>query len=75
MDSTPTLKSPRATAGDSQPRVRKSPLGAEQLRGIDAYWRAANYLSVEQIYLLDNPLLKEPLAEFKGNGKNIGDLS
>src|SRR5436853_408585 len=29
---------------------------------IDAYWRAANYLSVGQIYLLDNPLLKEPLA-------------
>jgi xylulose-5-phosphate/fructose-6-phosphate phosphoketolase len=29
---------------------------------IDAYWRAANYLSVGQIYLLDNPLLTEPLA-------------
>ncbi|WP_333420812.1 hypothetical protein [Microcoleus sp. herbarium8] len=28
---------------------------------IDAYWRAANYLSVGQIYLYDNPLLKEPL--------------
>ena len=28
---------------------------------IDAYWRAANYLSVGQIYLLDNPLLREPL--------------
>jgi xylulose-5-phosphate/fructose-6-phosphate phosphoketolase len=33
----------------------------EQLRLIDAYWRAANYLSVGQIYLLDNPLLHEPL--------------
>ena len=33
----------------------------EQLRLIDAYWRAANYLSVGQIYLLDNPLLREPL--------------
>ena len=31
-------------------------------RNIDAYWRAANYLSVGQIYLCDNPLLKEPLA-------------
>jgi xylulose-5-phosphate/fructose-6-phosphate phosphoketolase len=31
------------------------------LRGLDAYWRAANYLSVGQIYLLDNPLLKKPL--------------
>ncbi len=29
---------------------------------MDAYWRAANYLSVGQIYLLDNPLLREPLA-------------
>jgi xylulose-5-phosphate/fructose-6-phosphate phosphoketolase len=32
-----------------------------ELRLIDAYWRAANYLSVGQIYLLDNPLLREPL--------------
>ena len=37
------------------------PLSAEQLRKIDAYWRAANYLSVGQIYLYDNPLLKKPL--------------
>jgi xylulose-5-phosphate/fructose-6-phosphate phosphoketolase len=29
---------------------------------LDAYWRAANYLSVGQIYLMDNPLLKEPLT-------------
>src|SRR6202451_1818495 len=29
---------------------------------LDAYWRAANYLSVGQIYLLDNPLLREPLT-------------
>ncbi|MFF5205759.1 phosphoketolase [Streptosporangium sp. NPDC000396] len=33
----------------------------EKLQSIDAYWRAANYLSVGQIYLLDNPLLTEPL--------------
>ncbi|MEP6905968.1 MAG: phosphoketolase family protein, partial [Gemmatimonadales bacterium] len=38
-----------------------SPLSAEQLRLIHAYWRAANYLSVGQIYLRDNPLLHEPL--------------
>ena len=38
-----------------------SELSPEELRQIDAYWRAANYLSVGQIYLLDNPLLKEPL--------------
>jgi xylulose-5-phosphate/fructose-6-phosphate phosphoketolase len=35
---------------------------AEELQLLDAYWRAANYLSVGQIYLLDNPLLREPLA-------------
>ena len=33
-----------------------------ELRNIDSYWRAANYLSVGQIYLLDNPLLREPLT-------------
>ena len=38
-----------------------SALSDDQLRRIDAYWRAANYLSVGQIYLLDNPLLREPL--------------
>ena len=36
-------------------------LSDEQVSRIDAYWRAANYLSVGQIYLLDNPLLREPL--------------
>src|SRR5689334_18794915 len=38
-----------------------SPLSSEELRKIDAYWRAANYLSVGQIYLYQNPLLREPL--------------
>lgn len=33
----------------------------ELLHKMDAYWRAANYLSVGQIYLFDNPLLKRPL--------------
>ena len=37
------------------------PLSSRELQLIDAYWRAANYLSVGQIYLLDNPLLVEPL--------------
>lgn len=36
-------------------------LSAQELEQMNAYWRAANYLSVGQIYLLDNPLLKEPL--------------
>ncbi len=39
----------------------KEELSQEQLNKINAYWRAANYLSVGQIYLHDNPLLKEPL--------------
>jgi xylulose-5-phosphate/fructose-6-phosphate phosphoketolase len=39
------------------------PLAAGELEAIDAYWRAANYLSVGQIYLLANPLLREPLAD------------
>jgi xylulose-5-phosphate/fructose-6-phosphate phosphoketolase len=38
------------------------PLTPELLRRMDAYWRAANYLSVGQIYLYDNPLLKRPLT-------------
>ncbi|MBS2032795.1 MAG: phosphoketolase family protein [Deltaproteobacteria bacterium] len=37
-------------------------LSPDELEKLDAYWRAANYLSVGQIYLLDNPLLREPLT-------------
>ncbi len=44
------------------PRERTAnPVPAPPLARMDAYWRAANYLSVGQIYLLDNPLLREPL--------------
>ena len=39
----------------------QSPLSIEMLSKINAYWRAANYLSVGQIYLRDNPLLRRPL--------------
>src|SRR5207237_3884668 len=48
----------RAAAPDVS---RAKPLGSEELSLIHAYWRAANYLSVGQIYLLDNPLLARPL--------------
>jgi len=41
--------------------VTDDPLSLEELRRLDAYWRAANYLSVGQIYLLANPLLRQPL--------------
>ncbi|MDQ6663848.1 MAG: phosphoketolase family protein [Acidobacteriota bacterium] len=39
----------------------ENPLSPEELRKIDAWWRAANYLSIGQIYLKDNPLLRDPL--------------
>ena len=39
----------------------KQPLSPDEVRKIDSYWRAANYLSVGQIYLLKNPLLRELL--------------
>ncbi len=41
----------------------EGPLSPEELSRIDAYWRATNYLSVGQIYLYDNPLLREPLRK------------
>ncbi|MGD0110540.1 MAG: phosphoketolase family protein [Armatimonadota bacterium] len=50
-------------AGSPTARARapKGPLSAEELRKIDAYWRASLYLCVGMIYLKDNPLLKEPV--------------
>lgn len=47
--------------GTLEATVEAGPLAPEELDKINAYWRAANYLSVGQIYLLDNPLLKSPL--------------
>jgi xylulose-5-phosphate/fructose-6-phosphate phosphoketolase len=49
-----------ATSGSRRPTLRRQ-LSDEEMALLDAYWRAANYLSVGQIYLLDNPLLREPL--------------
>ena len=48
-------------AGNRTETAYAGPLSALELRKLDAYWRALNYLSVGQIYLLDNPLLREPL--------------
>jgi xylulose-5-phosphate/fructose-6-phosphate phosphoketolase len=42
--------------------ARRKELAAAEVAALDAYWRAANYLAVGQIYLYDNPLLREPLA-------------
>jgi xylulose-5-phosphate/fructose-6-phosphate phosphoketolase len=52
---------PRHSPGPPASDLTVGPLSQEQLADLDAYWRAANYLSVGQIYLLDNPLLREPL--------------
>ena len=58
--STTTLERPprSGSSTDRHDATEKS----DELRRIDAYWRAANYLSVGQIYLYDNPLLREPLT-------------
>ena len=45
-----------------KPSLTDKPLSPDLLRKMNAYWRAANYLSVGQIYLYDNPLLKKPLT-------------
>ncbi len=54
---------PRRAAGATTATGSPAPLSADELHKIDAYWRAANYLSVGQIYLYDNPLLREPLRK------------
>ncbi len=46
---------------NNTPERTDQPLSADLLRRMNAYWRAANYLSVGQIYLYDNPLLRQPL--------------
>src|SRR6516225_2148521 len=43
-------------------RLQSAPLQADELRDMDRYWRACNYLSAGMIYLRANPLLREPLA-------------
>ena len=45
------------------------PLSADLLAGMDAYWRASNYLAVGQIYLFDNPLLTVPRARLEVAGR------
>src|SRR5579872_3974990 len=55
------LTSPLSAQGLARSTVAGAPLTAEELRGIDAYWRACNYLALGMIYLQANPLLREPL--------------
>ena len=62
VDATLTTQAPpKATTPSGDSQGEEAPLSPDELRKLDAYWRASNYLSVGQIYLLDNPLLKEPL--------------
>jgi len=51
-----------SAVGSGKTATSQQPLSPEELRKTHAYWRAANYLSVGQIYLYANPLLREPLA-------------
>src|SRR5499425_2728313 len=53
----------RHAQGTVRSTTKDAPLSRDELNKIDAYWRAANYLSVGQIYLYDNPLLKKPLSK------------
>ncbi len=53
--------------------TEQSPLTEAELKDLDAYWRAANYLSVGQIYLLgENPLLREPLTAGQTKPRLLG---
>ena len=52
--------------------LEKQPLCNEMLEKMNAYWRAANYLSAGQLYLLDNPLLREELTMEHVKKKIVG---
>ena len=62
MDAPISTREPLNQIEGSQSPDGQGTLGSDELRRINAYWRAANYLSVGQIYLYDNPLLREPLT-------------
>src|SRR5215470_16557392 len=53
----------RHAQGTVRSTTKDAPLSRDELNKINAYWRAANYLSVGQIYLYDNPLLKKALSK------------
>src|SRR5579875_3536100 len=60
METTLKMQAPRSRPAPATDGPA-APLAPDLLRKMDAYWRAANYLAVGQIYLYDNPLLREPL--------------
>ena len=55
--------------------VEKQPLTDAYLEKMNAYWRAANYLSAAQLYLLDNPLLERPLRKSEKDCRTLGNRS
>lgn len=59
-------------ATDTLHVAASEPLTVDELHRIDAYWRAANYLSVGQIYLMGNPLLREPLQPAQVKPRLLG---
>ncbi|MCC6321465.1 MAG: phosphoketolase family protein [Phycisphaerales bacterium] len=61
MPRPPTIE-PKRRVHNGTRAATSGPLDADQLQRLDAYWRASNYLSVGQIYLMDNPLLRQPLS-------------
>ena len=57
----PEIPSDLRASGRARSTVQGAPLSAAELRGLDAFWRACNYLALGMIYLQGNPLLREPL--------------
>ena len=62
----------RVTVKTSTRMSKKGPLSPDMLRRIDAYWRAANYLAAGQLYLQDDPLLRQPLSPRHLKPKPVG---
>jgi len=63
MSTTSSTREARGRSGGAALPAAQATLGSDELRRIDAYWRAANYLAVGQLYLYENPLLREPLTQ------------
>ena len=61
MDAVISPRETKSRSNNSRSPDRQATLGSEELRLMNAYWRAANYVSVGQLYLYANPLLREPL--------------
>ena len=63
MTSNPKIKTKADDTKNGAASNQFAPLSSEEVRKIDAYWRACNYLATGMIYLRDNPLLREPLKK------------